>query len=137
MKAISILLLLVCLLAGCRTIHKLTASADSTVYRTADTGEQWQREIIREYLPGPVRYDTVHHYDTVPHVIRVPTPYPVREIIRESGARKESSTESKQVQTETREKDATTPIMIQAMMLLCGLSVFGAIFMALLTILRK
>ena len=139
MKAISTLLLLVCLLAGCRTIHKLSTSADSTVYRTADTGEQWHREIIREYLPGAVRYDTVVRYDTlhVPHILRVPAPYPVREIIRESGARQESRTEEKQVQTETRDKDATTPIMMQAMMLLCGLSAFMGIFLGLLSLLRK
>ncbi len=136
MKAILFLLLLV-LLSDCRTIHRLSTSADSTVYRSADTGEQWHREIIREYLPGAVRYDTVHHYDTVPHVIRVPTPYPVREIIRETGARQESRTEEKQVQTETRDKDATTPIMMQAMMLLCGLSAFMGIFLGLLSLLRK
>lgn len=133
------LLTLFSLLTDCRTVRRVETRADSTVYRSADSGEQWQREIIREYLPGEVRYDTLWRFDTlhVPQVIRVPAPYPVREIIRESGARQESRVEEKQVQTETKEKDAHTPVVIQALLLLCGLAVFGAIGLAALTLLRK
>mgnify|MGYP000498200547 CR=1 FL=1 len=137
MKATLTIVLFALLMAGCRTLHRLRTSADSTVQRTTDVDEQWQREIIREYLPGPVRYDTVHHYDTVPHVIRVPAPYPVREIIRETGARQESRTEDKQVQTSTREKDVEIPVMVQGLMLLCGLSLFGVVFLIALILLRK
>jgi hypothetical protein len=136
---LALLLTLFSLLTDCRTVQKVATRADSTVYRSADSGEQWQREIIREYLPGPVHYDTLWRYDTlhVPKIVRVPAPYPVREIIRESAARQESQVEQKQVQTETKEKDAHTPVVIQALLLLCGLAVFGAIGLAALTLLRR
>ncbi|TDB69121.1 hypothetical protein [Arundinibacter roseus] len=141
MKLIRFLFLLglFSLLTDCRTIHRLTSRSDSSHYRSSDMGEQWQREIIREYLPGQVRYDTIFRRDTlpVPYVIRVPEPYPVREIVRESGTRQQSAQEETQVQTLTSEKDKHTPLMIQAMMLLCGLSVFAAIFLAAITLLRK
>lgn len=138
MKALPFLLLAI-LLTDCRSVQKVSTRADSTVYRSADSGEQWQREIIREYLPGSVQYDTLWRYDTlqVPLIVRVPAPYPVREIIRESGARQQSQTEEKQVQTQTQEKDAHTPVVIQALLLLCALAVFGAIGLAALTLLRK
>lgn len=141
MKNLKIVLLVMLfgLLTDCRTVQRVDTRADSTVYRSADSGEQWQREIIREYLPGQVVYDTLWRYDTlhVPRVIRVPAPYPVREIIRESGARQQSQTEEKQVQTQTQEKDAHTPVVIQALGLLCALAVFCAIGLAALTLLRK
>jgi len=140
MKALSFwLLILFSLLTDCRTVQKVTTRADSTAYRAAESGEQWEREIIREYLPGAVRYDTLWRYDTlhVPQIVRVPAPYPVREIIRETAARQQSQVEAKQVQTETKEKDAHTPVVIQALLLLCGLAVFGAIGLAALTLLRK
>ncbi|MPR36907.1 hypothetical protein [Salmonirosea aquatica] len=141
MKTLRLLLLLTLfsLLIDCRTVQKVTTRADSTVYRSADSGEQWQREVIREYLPGAVHYDTLWRYDTlhVPQIVRVPAPYPVREIIRESAARQQSQTEEKQVQTETKEKDAHVPLVIQALLLLCGLAVLGAIGLAALTLLRK
>ncbi|GHB64266.1 hypothetical protein [Persicitalea jodogahamensis] len=141
MKTLRLLLLLTLfsLLTDCRTLHTVATRADSTVYRSADSGEQWQREIIREYLPGQILYDTLWRYDTlhVPQIVRVPAPYPVREIIRESAARQQSQTEEKQVQTQTREKDAHMPVMMQAMMLLCASAVFVAIGMAAIILLKK
>ena len=145
MKALRLFLLLITgLLTDCRTMQTVATRADSTVHRSADSGEQWQREIIREYLPGQVLYDTLWRYDStadrtlhVPQIVRVPTPYPVREIIRESAARQQSQTEEKQVQTQSREKDAHMPVMIQAMMLLCALSVFSAIGLAAITLFKK
>jgi hypothetical protein len=97
-------------LFSCRSSLMQKMHSDSISVKSEATSEKWNREIIREYMPG--RIDTIHSQINqvieVPKIVPFPQPY-YREIIRDSGEKQKQADEKTQVQvTEKKvEKEAT------------------------------
>jgi cytoskeletal protein RodZ len=72
-------------LVSCKVVERMSMQADSSANRSEQTTEKWNREVIREYLPGQA--DTVHAYHQVdPKIIQLPgTKTIYRETIRDQG----------------------------------------------------
>ena len=72
-------------LFSCKVVERLSMEADSSAARSEQTTEKWNREVIREYLPG--QPDTIHAYHQVdPKIIQLPgTKTIYRETIRDQG----------------------------------------------------
>lgn len=75
-------------LFSCRVIEKMSMHADSSATRSEQSTEKWNREVIREYLPGETDTDTIHsfHEVKVPQYITIPGKSTIiRETIRDQG----------------------------------------------------
>lgn len=72
-------------LFSCKVVERMSMDADSSASRSEQTTEKWNREVIREYLPGET--DTVHtYYQVNPKIIQLPgTKTIYRETIRDQG----------------------------------------------------
>lgn len=107
---VTILSILVFLYAqGCipMTTHKSEVQTDSSATRSSELSEKWNREVIREYLPGA--HDTIHSI----HQVNVPYPVPgktiYRETIRDQGERKENNFEEIKAILSQKETDKEFP----------------------------
>ena len=111
------------------TTHKSDIQSDSSVARSSELSEKWNREVIREYLPG---HDTIHSI----HQVNVPYPVPgktiYRETIRDQGERKENNFEEIKAILSQKETDKEfpkwLPWIILAMFGMIILSFFLAVF---------
>jgi hypothetical protein len=119
---------------GCRTSYMQKAQTDSSSVKTEATSEKWNREIIREYLPG--RIDTIHSQTNqliqVPKIVPFPQPY-YREIIRDSGEKQKQTEEKKDVQiiekkVETEAIPAWKLIAFGAGMVIAFMIILGVLY---------
>ena len=89
------------------TTHKSEVQTDSSATRSSELSEKWNREVIREYLPGA--HDTIHSI----HQVNVPYPVPgktiYRETIRDQGERKENNFEEIKAILSQKETDKEFP----------------------------
>lgn len=140
---IRILLLSLLLLTACRSIQKASSSNNTA---SSDTQQsKYNREIVTEYIvrdtatgkpvivnvmpsqPGQISTQQ-------PLIIHQKEPYIVRQTIRESG--EQQSTKTEEIKTETKEKEASMPFMIQVAALVAAISI-GLIALAALIFLIK
>ena len=87
---------------SCKVIERMAMQQDSSATRSEENTEKWNREVIREYLPGET--DTVHSYHQVdPKIIQLPgTKTIYRETIRDQGEK--TSNLSEEIKTLLKEK---------------------------------
>ncbi|GAB2780314.1 hypothetical protein GCM10027275_24820 [Rhabdobacter roseus] len=134
MKQLLILLLICTALSSCRSIQRSLSQADSTAVRSEQSAEKWNREIIREYQPYPVRLDSPIYHPPQIHVLetKVPgQPVLIREVIRDQGERSQAKQEEKTVATVERavEKDYSTLIQIALALFALFLLLLGVGFL--------
>lgn len=83
-------------LTSCKSVQRLTSKVDSTVVTEQKADVEWQREVIREFVPTFVKKDSL--------IVRyVERPVVVRETIRESGKATEQTKQEAEVKETVRE----------------------------------
>lgn len=138
---IRLLLLSLLLLTACRTIQK--ASSSNETAKTEQESSKFNRETITEYIvrdtatgkpvivnvmpsqPGQISTQQ-------PIVLTQKEPYIIRQTIRESGEQQSAKTE--QIQTETKEKEANVPMMLQFSALIIAIAF---VLITLLLVIRQ
>lgn len=129
---IRLLLLSLLLLTACRSIQK--ASSSSNTAATEAESSKFNREIITEYVVRdtstgkqvivnvmPPALGNSEVRSTNPVIITQKEPYIIRQTIRESGEQQATKTET--IQTETKEKEAGIPMLLQWSALILAISV--------------
>lgn len=126
-----ILLLSLLLLTACRTIQKASSKQDSAINDTQSS--KYDREVITEYV---VRDTTTGKQVIVnvmppqtgqlttqnPIILTQKEPYIIRQTIRESG--EQTAVKTEEIKTETKEKEASVPFMLQVSALIFAISIF-------------
>lgn len=141
---IRVLLLSLLLLTACRTIKRASSSSSAT--ETAAESSKYNREVITEYVvrdtstgkpvivnvmpgqPGQIKTQD-------PIIIHQKEPYIIRQTIRESGENQATKTE--QIQTETKEKEASMPFVIQVAALVVAISIALIAIAAIIFLIKK
>jgi hypothetical protein len=94
----TIVLMVVFLLIGCKTVQRATSETDSVRRAETTIDQAWQREIVREFVPHVIVKDSL-----VERVRYVEKPMIIRETIREAAQTTAKATEQEQVKTDVRE----------------------------------
>lgn len=127
---IRLLLLSLLLLTACRTIQKASSKNETALSDTQTS--KYDREIVTEYIvrdtatgkpvivnvmpsqPGQISTQQ-------PLIIHQKEPYIIRQTIRESG--ESTAVKTEEIKTETKEKEASVPVMLQISGLILAIAI--------------
>lgn len=141
---ITLLVYLVCVsvfvfMLGCgRNIQKFKTEAKVEEKQAYEENQSWQRESITEIV-----YDTLWRTRVetlrVPEVkyVEVPTPYVIRQTVRESGEASKAATSDLKSEVQVEQVDKVTPILNQISLLIAALCVLVTIILGVIALRKR